>query len=216
MRNLCALAFVVGAAATLAVPSHVLAVSVEVDLRPVATGLPLSTVVANAGDGSGRLFVALRAGTIRVVRDGQVLVQPFLDLTGQVSTGHSDQGLLGLAFHPEYARNGLFFVTYTDPVGASVISRFAVDPSDPDRGDPTSEEILLVIPQPHGAHNGGQLAFGPDGYLYIGDGDGGRGGDPRQQRGQNLEHAASARSCASTSTARPALRRHRPPTPSSG
>ena len=122
--------------------------------------------------------MALRAGTIRVVRDGQVLVQPFLDLTGQVSTGHSDQGLLGLAFHPQYASNGLFFVTYTDLVGDSVISRFAVDPSDPDRGDPTSEEILLVIPQPHGAHNVGQLAFGPDGYLYIGAGDGGPAGCP--------------------------------------
>ena len=114
----------------------------QVDLRPVANGVPLSTVVANAGDGSGRLFVALRAGSIRVVRDGQVLPQPFLDLAGQVSTGHSDQGLLGLAFHPEYASNGLFYVTYTDRPGTRYLP-LAVIPPTPTAPNAASAVILL-------------------------------------------------------------------------
>jgi len=148
----------------------------SVQLEEVVTGLEQPTTVVSAADGSDRLFVTQKTGLARIVQDGGVLEAPFLDLTGAVSTD-SEQGLLGLAFHPQYADNGRFFVNYTRSDGATVISEFAVS-DDANVADTDSERVLLTIPQPYANHNGGQLAFGPDDYLYIGMGDGGDAGDP--------------------------------------
>jgi glucose/arabinose dehydrogenase len=154
-----------------------------VGLQPVASGLERPVGIANAGDGSGRLFILEQVGRIRIVRDGELLSSPFLDISGRVGSSASEQGLLGLAFHPGYAENGLFFVNYTDQQGDTVVARFSVS-ADPNRADPASEAQILTLPQPAGNHNGGHLAFGPDGYLYVGTGDGGGAGD-QYGNGQN-------------------------------
>lgn len=180
MVVLCALASIGGG-----VP--VAAQGLALDLVEAASGLALPVAMAQAGDGSGRLFVAQQSGRIRVVDGGSVLSSPFLDLSSQVACC-GERGLLGLAFHPDYATTGELFVDYTRYDGAqlqSVVARFQVSAADPDLADPASEEILLVIDQPATNHNGGQLAFGPDGYLYVGTGDGGGGGDPNEN-GQDL------------------------------
>ena len=130
-----------------------------------------------------RLFVVEQGGRIRIVRGGAVLQTPFLDIRNELSTG-GERGLLGLAFHPRYAENGRFFVNYTDLAGNTHIAEFHVS-SNPDVADPTSERQLLFVQQPFPNHNGGGLAFGNDGMLYIGLGDGGSGGDPLGN-GQNL------------------------------
>jgi glucose/arabinose dehydrogenase len=156
----------------------------ELALTAVATGLQSPTAIVNAGDGTDRLFVLEQPGRIRVIANGQLLSEPFLDLTGRVSTG-PEQGLLGLAFHPGYAENGLFFVDYTDPDGHTVVARYRVSAADPNLADPASAREVLRVEQPFTNHNGGQLEFGPDGYLYVSLGDGGSGGDP-QNNGQNL------------------------------
>ena len=149
--------------------------AIQLDLQPVVTGLSFPVGIASAGDGSGRLFVLEKNGVIRVVRDGMLLDMPFLVLTDRVGSRSSEQGLLGLAFHPDFDRNGQYFVYYTDTNGDTVVSRFSS--VDADIGDADSEAVLLRVDQPAPNHNGGQLAFGPDGYLYIGLGDGGGGGD---------------------------------------
>jgi glucose/arabinose dehydrogenase len=119
-----------------------------------------------------------------MVYDGmQILPTPFLDIEPLVACC-GEQGLLGLVFHPDYANNGFFYLNYTNTDGDSVIARYAVS-ANPDIADAGSSAILLTIPQPFSNHNGGQLKFGPDGYLYIGTGDGGSGGDP-QNNAQNL------------------------------
>ena len=128
-------------------------------------------------DGSGRFFVVEKVGRIRIIENGQLLETPFLDITDRVGSNGNEQGLLGLAFHPGYQENGRFFVNYTDTRGDTVIARFQVS-SDPAVVDPGSEVPLLGIDQPFANHNGGVLAFGPDGYLYAGLGDGGSQGDP--------------------------------------
>lgn len=128
-----------------------------------------------------RLFIVEKSGGIRIVKDGTLLPTPFLDLAARVS-GSSEQGLLGLAFDPEYATNGRFVVHYTDLAGNTVLSRFQVS-ADPDRADAASEQLILTAAQPAANHNGGQVAFGPDGLLYLGLGDGGGSGDP-EGRGQ--------------------------------
>jgi glucose/arabinose dehydrogenase len=128
-------------------------------------------------DGSGRLFVIEKAGRIRIIESGQLLEPPFLDIADRVGSNGNEQGLLGLAFHPQYQENGRFFVNYTDSRGDTVIARFQVS-SDPNVADPASEVPLLGYDQPFPNHNGGAMAFGPDGYLYIGSGDGGAAGDP--------------------------------------
>ncbi|MEM8487925.1 MAG: PQQ-dependent sugar dehydrogenase [Bacteroidota bacterium] len=141
----------------------------------------------HAGDGTDRIFVVEQAGIIKVFpNDVQSRSTPvFLDIEDRVRDNGNEEGLLGLAFHPLYTQNGAFFVNYTasDP-RRTVISRFTVDPANPDLADAASEEVLLEIAQPYGNHNGGQVAFGPDGYLYIATGDGGSAGDP-MQNGQN-------------------------------
>jgi len=150
--------------------------------RLVSGGLNSPVGLANAGDGSQRLFVLEQPGVIRILREGALLPDPFLDISNQVGCC-GERGLLGLAFHPNYEQNGFFYLNYTDLNGDTVISRFSVS-SDPDRADPASETLVLGVPQPYPNHNGGSMAFGPDGYLYLGLGDGGSGGDP-QGNGQN-------------------------------
>jgi glucose/arabinose dehydrogenase len=125
-----------------------------------------------------RLFVVEQAGTIQVVRAGAMGAAPFLDIQERVGDAGNEQGLLSLAFHPDYAANGHFYVNYTDNSGDTVVSRFERQASNPDLADPASETIIIAVDQPFANHNGGQLQFGPDGYLYIGMGDGGSGGDP--------------------------------------
>jgi glucose/arabinose dehydrogenase len=137
--------------------------------------------VANAGDGSGRLFIVEQTGYIRIFKNGSLLPTPFLDIHNLVSCC-GEQGLLSVAFHPDYANNGYFYVYYTNNLvspGDVTLARYHVS-ADPDVADPSSAQIVLVVPHPTNYnHNGGQLAFGPaDGYLYMGTGDGGSGGDP--------------------------------------
>ena len=139
----------------------------------------------NAGDGSGRVFVVEQGGRIYVIETTPgVKDELFLDISNRIDNSGNEMGLLGLAFHPYFKENGLFFVNYTNST-STVISKFKTDPSNPNRADPSSEEIILTFTQPYSNHNGGQLAFSPnDGYLYIGVGDGGSEGDPNGN-GQN-------------------------------
>ena len=143
----------------------------------------------HAGDGSNRLFVVEQAGVIRVFANNAATTSAsvFLDITGPVNNAGNEEGLLGLAFHPDYESNGYFYVNYTAASPRrTVIARYQVSASDSNAADPTSGKVLLEYAQPFENHNGGQIAFGPDdGYLYIASGDGGSGGDP-QGNGQNL------------------------------
>ena len=145
--------------------------------QPVFNGLNHPIGLFNAGDGSGRLFVIEQYGIIRIIQNGKLLSDPFLDIRDRVGSTGSEQGLLGLAFHPRYPENGLFYINYTDLHGDTIIARFSIS-VDLNRGDPASEILILKVHQPYPNHNGGMLAFGPDGYLYIGLGDGGSEGDP--------------------------------------
>jgi glucose/arabinose dehydrogenase len=147
-------------------------------LKLIAAGLDQPLAITNTGD--ERLFVTLQPGQIVIVGRST----PFLDIHSLVSCCN-ERGLLSVAFHPHYLQNGFFYVDYTNLNGDTVIARYAVSPSDPNRASPSSALILMTIAQPYANHNGGQLQFGPDGYLYIGMGDGGSGGDP-QNRAQNL------------------------------
>lgn len=153
----------------------------QIQMVQVASGLGTPTNVAFPPDGSGRIFVVEETGTIHIVNpDGSVVPEPFLDLSTTVSGRPGQQGMLGLAFHPDYATNGRFYVDYNNLYanGAITISEFQVDPDDPNKADPKSERPLLVIEKRYPQHNGGTLRFGPDGYLYISTGDGGWQGDP--------------------------------------
>lgn len=150
----------------------------QLDLVVRSGGLDQPIYVTHAGDGSGRLFVVERAGRIQVVEDNTVHTSPFLDITDRVGCCQGEQGLFSVAFPPDYADTGYFYVDYTDTSGDTVVARYAVS-ADPNVADPASEEVVLSINQPHAYHNDGQLAFGPqDGYLYIATGDGGGSGDP--------------------------------------
>lgn len=147
----------------------------------VVTGLNSPVSITHAGD--TRLFITLQIGQV-VIHDGtRILPLPFLDIRSLVSAG-GERGLLSIAFHPQYRQNGFFYVNYTNVQGHTVIARYSVSASDPNRADPASARQILFIEQPFANHNGGQLQFGPDGYLYIGMGDGGSGGDPGN-RAQN-------------------------------
>ena len=163
------------------------------ELPTLALGTPVGGFsqplgIGHAGDGSNRIFVVERGGRIRVVKSGVVQPAPFLDIAGRITTAGSEQGLLGLAFPPDYARKGYFYVNYTNTAGHTVISRFQRSASNADAADPSSEQVVLTVPQPFANHNGGQLAFGPaDRMLYVGMGDGGSGGDPGNRAQNPLE-----------------------------
>src|SRR5438132_8519577 len=163
-----------------------LAAPPKIALQSFVTGLSTPVDMETPRDGTGRLFVAEQSGKIRIIQNGILVSAPFLDLTAKIEFG-GEKGLLGLAFHPSYAQNGRFFVDYTRRVNGqlqSVIAEYHVSASDPNKADPTDTQIL-VVHQPFDNHHGGQLAFGPDKYLYIAFGDGGSGGDPFGN-GQNL------------------------------
>ncbi len=152
----------------------------------VANHLQKPVGLVNAADGSDRLFVLEQTGRILIWQAGSLLSDAFLDIRSQVGSQGFEQGLLGLAFHPQFSENGYFFVNYTDKDGETNIARFTVDRQNPNFADLTTEKTLLKIHQPFANHNGGMLVFGPDGYLYIGLGDGGSGGDPHGN-GQSLD-----------------------------
>ena len=159
-----------------------------VQLQLVAAGLTRPVdLTAPPGD-RGRLFIIEKPGRIRIVTVAggvySLLPTPFLDITGLVGSSGNEQGLPGLAFHPSYASNGYFYVNYTNISSNSVLARYSVSALDPNLANPASAQVLLTVPQPFSNHNGGQVQFGPDGYLYTGLGDGGSGGDP-QDRAQN-------------------------------
>lgn len=153
----------------------------SIQLVKVADGLSDPVAVVMPPDGSDRLFVVERFGRVRVIdADGALLDEPFLDLTAEVQAGDQEQGLLGLAFHPDYADNGRLFVNYTDfeTNGATFVVEVSVSADDPNKADPQPGQLILAVDQPFVKHNGGTIRFGPDGYLYIALGDGGRPGDP--------------------------------------
>jgi len=150
-------------------------------LTQVTSGLDKPLFVTAAPGDTDRLYVVEQHGTIRVLRDGALA--PFLDITSLVGCC-DERGLLGLAFHPGYARNGRFFVNYTDKGGDTVIAEYARSNDDPGIAAPEATKVVLGVAQPFANHNGGMIAFGPDGYLYIGMGDGGSAHDP-MGNGQN-------------------------------
>jgi glucose/arabinose dehydrogenase len=159
--------------------------AVSITLRAFASvpGGPLA--IAAPHDGSGRLFIAAQNGRAWVVRpDGTTGARPLLDLTGQITTG-GERGLLGLAIHPDFPADPRVFVDYTDLNGNTVVASYRISGSDPNRLDEGSAVTILTQVQPFANHNGGALAFGPDGDLYVSFGDGGSGGDP-QGNGQSL------------------------------
>lgn len=162
-------------------PMLVLISDVRLDLQRVAGGLA-SPVYLTSPAGDARLFVVEQAGRIRIIQNGQLLAQPFLDIAARVSSG-GERGLLSMAFHPLYQSNGYFYVDYTDVNGDTRVERYRVS-ANPMVADPASAQLVLSVPQPFANHNGGLVLFGPDGRLYIGLGDGGSSGDP-QGNGQN-------------------------------
>jgi glucose/arabinose dehydrogenase len=163
-------------------------------LKPVVEGLE-GPIFVDHVPGDDRLFIVLAGGTVHIFEDGQLSEEPFLDLGNKLTTG-SERGLLGFAFHPAYADNGLFYVHYSagpgaegTAVGDTVLEEYQVS-TDPGRADPASARVVLTLSQPYANHNGGTITFGPDGFLYMGLGDGGSGGDP-QGHGQNPDLLAS-------------------------
>ncbi|MAO19379.1 MAG: glucose dehydrogenase [Phycisphaerae bacterium] len=151
------------------------------------TGIDRPVYMTHAGDGSGRTFIIEQEGAIRIVdADGNLLPTPFMDIDGTVQGGDSggnEQGLLGLAFHPDYANNGKFYVNYTGSGGDTRIAEYQVSSSDPNVADTGTARIIMFYDQPFSNHNGGWLGFGPDGYLYISAGDGGSANDPGNRAG---------------------------------
>ena len=159
-----------------------LAAQTKIALNVYAGGFTRPVDIVNAGD--SRLFIVEQRGIIKIIDgNGQVLSTPFLDIDARVGSQGNEQGLLGLAFHPDYANNGFFYVNYTNNSGDTRIARFKVSADNPNVAYPNSEKLLLPVDQPYSNHNAGDLTFGPDGYLYFGLGDGGSGGDP-QNNGQ--------------------------------
>ncbi len=184
MRRLVAL-LVIGAMLDPASTSAAIVPSrIHLGLTPVANGLSSPLLVTHAGDGSDRLFVVEQTGKVRIVRGGSLVTAAFIDLSRSVSSG-GEQGLLGLAFHPSYETNGKLYLSYTDLNGTSIVREYRVSTSNPDRVNGASGRTLLRVKQPYDNHNGGHIAFGPDGYLYVGFGDGGSGGDPGNRAQSN-------------------------------
>lgn len=153
------------------------AVGQEIRVTQIVSGIAAPTDIQHAGDGSGRLFLVQQNGIIRIWRGGALLPDPFLDIR-QKTTGMGERGLLGLAFPPSFPQSRRFYVNYTDLNGDTIIAQYRLS-GNANAADAGSEIVLLRIPQPYPNHNGGQLRFGPDGFLYIGMGDGGAGGDPQ-------------------------------------
>ncbi len=149
----------------------------------ITSGLTRPVDIQSVRDGSNRLFIIEKQGKIRVLENNQLLDAPLLDITDRVNDSRNEMGLLGLAFHPDYKQNGFFYVNYTGEGGNTRISRFYANGNS---ADANSEKVLLIIEQPYSNHNGGALAFGADGYLYAGLGDGGLAGDPHKN-GQNKD-----------------------------
>ncbi|PTA68279.1 PQQ-dependent sugar dehydrogenase [Deinococcus arcticus] len=164
-------------------PGPAAAQAPRVSFSPFVSGLNQVTAITHAGDGSGRLFIAQQDGRVRVVQGGRVQPQLFADLRALTRAG-GERGLLGLAFDPAYKTNRRLYVHYTDRNGDTVLARY-VAAAGGQQVNPGSAQTLFTAQQPYPNHNGGQLAFGPDGFLYLGLGDGGSGGDP-QNNGQNL------------------------------
>lgn len=154
-----------------------------VDLEEIITGLDQPVYLTHAGDGSGRLFIVEQDGRVLVMEDPGAEPQPYLDLRAKVRA-RGEQGLLSIAFHPSFAGNGYIFASYTNTNGDTVIERYTANPAGNGRPDPDSAVVIITVEQPFANHNGGLIKFGPDGYLYMGLGDGGSGGDP-QGHGQN-------------------------------
>jgi glucose/arabinose dehydrogenase len=163
-------------------PGGELGEGIEIQLVKVADGLLDPVNVTNANDGSGRLFIVERFGYIRIMEeDGTILEEPFLDVSDVVITQiHTEQGLLGVAFHPDFASNGLFYVNYAEARtnGDMILVEYQVSADDPNVADPDSARAIFATEQPFNNHNGGTIKFGPDGYLYMSVGDGGMAGDP--------------------------------------
>ena len=155
----------------------------DITLRPIVSGLDRPVFITSARDGTGRTFIVEQGGRILVRKKGAVLPTPLLDITNLVTKG-GEQGLLGLAFHPSFETNRKFYVNYTNRSGDTIIREYRTSTSNPDRTDPNSPRTVLKVDQPYDNHNGGMLAFGPGGYLYIGLGDGGGANDPGN-RAQN-------------------------------
>ncbi len=160
----------------------------SVTLKPFLTGLSRPLLLTNAKDGSNRLFIVQQGGIIKVLQPGSTTPADFINISSRSTApvNFSDErGLLGMAFHPQFAANGKFYVNYTRiGDGATVIAEYRTIAGNPNQGDLNSERIVLLIPQPFANHNGGMIEFGPDGFLYIGMGDGGSGNDPGN-RAQN-------------------------------
>lgn len=173
---------------TTIIPAPAALAAPAVALRQVAQGLSLPVELASANDGSGRLFVVEQGGRIKILSGGAILPAAFLDISSGVISAGGERGLLGLAFHPQYTSNGAFYVFYTRTGdGALTIARYLRDPNNANLALPASGTPVLSIPHStFSNHNGGHIAFGPDGHLYIGTGDGGSGGDP-DRNGQNLQ-----------------------------
>ncbi|MDX1416779.1 MAG: PQQ-dependent sugar dehydrogenase [Candidatus Promineifilaceae bacterium] len=149
----------------------------SISLKPLLVGAFTRPVyLTHAFD--DRLFIVEQAGLVRIIKDDELLNQPFLDIRDRVGSGRLEQGLLSIAFHPNYPDNGRFFVNYTNKSGDTIVSRFAIASENPDSADLGSETVILAIDQPYPNHNGGQIKFGPDGFLYVGMGDGGSANDP--------------------------------------
>jgi len=160
--------------------------SQNLELELIASNFNDPVTIKHAGD--DRLFIVEREGLIKIINaDGTILNTPFLDINNIVTSTGGEQGLLGLAFHPDYENNGYFYVNYINNSENTVVSRFSRDSSNPSLADVASEFILLTINQPYSNHNAGDLAFNSDGYLYIATGDGGAGGDP-QGNSQNTSN----------------------------
>jgi glucose/arabinose dehydrogenase len=178
------------------VPALLVAAACGDDTGPLPPGGEISLALETVSDqltfpvdlasppGDSRLFVVEKAGRIRIIENGTLLAPAFLDISAQVSS-NGERGLLGLAFDPDYETTGRFVVNYTDLAGDTHIAAFTVSSGDANRADPASEELILRVDQPFENHNGGQVAFGPDAYLYIALGDGGGSGDP-MANGQSL------------------------------
>ena len=154
----------------------------QVKLTQIIGGLTRPLYVTHAGDGSNRLFVVEQVGKIWIIEKGEEQAQPFLDVSSLITPAalagqYSEQGLLGLAFHPDYQTSGRFYINYTDRAGSTVVSRYRVS-DNPNVADASSGQIIFRIAQPYANHNGGHIAFGPDSYLYITLGDGGAANDP--------------------------------------